>query len=69
MENEDEMCSTCAGSGEGMYADSTCRSCGGSGTSRIIECEYCEGPLNAPNDKVRMHKDCFRAAKAEYEEE
>jgi len=29
---ENEICGACAGSGEGMYSDSTCRICCGSGT-------------------------------------
>ena len=30
-DDEDEICSWCSGSGEGMYDGSTCRKCHGSG--------------------------------------
>lgn len=32
--SDDDLCSRCNGSGEGMYDGSTCSSCGGSGTAR-----------------------------------
>ena len=39
-ENEcEEMCSGCAGSGEGMYAEGSCMTCGGSGVIYINECQ------------------------------
>jgi DnaJ-class molecular chaperone len=31
---EDSLCGTCNGSGEGMHSDSTCGSCKGSGVER-----------------------------------
>jgi DnaJ-class molecular chaperone len=34
-EDEDEICSWCSGSGEGMYDGSTCQKCKGSGVEPV----------------------------------
>lgn len=35
MDDEDEICSRCSGSGEGMWDGSTCTSCHGSGVEPV----------------------------------
>ena len=34
IEEQDDCCPTCDGTGEGMYDGTSCRSCGGSGSTR-----------------------------------
>ena len=65
---EDELCSKCNGSGEGMHDGTTCQICGGGGTNAQKECDYCEKTIFGKG-KYGMHIECWRAGKAEHEEE
>ena len=40
MQDDDELCGRCNGSGEGMYDGTRCGACGGSGIERDYESDY-----------------------------
>ena len=40
MNDSEEICSRCNGSGEGQFYGTTCGSCGGAGIERDNEAEY-----------------------------
>lgn len=67
-DDREELCSSCAGSGEGRYDGAKCSDCGGSGTFTLKECYYCGNNFNgrlAYDKPEHCSRTCYRAG---YEE-
>jgi RecJ-like exonuclease len=65
-DQEENLCGSCSGSGEGRFDGSTCSTCGGSGMIYYGECEYCGNTIAAGKKALVCSKRCLQAIKAEF---